>query len=140
MRKHGFLAGVCTTLLVLALGTSALAASGKVSFNFASVSLNGETKITAGSDITVANGEKVPGSILYTDAKGGKTNYLPIRAISELLDVDIDYDGATRTVELLRSSLAAHLDGGRLVSRPAGHQRLRGQMDLYEPGGRLPQV
>lgn len=100
MRKNGFLAGVCTTLLVLALGTSALAASGKVSFNFANVSLNGETKITAGSDITVANGEKVPGSILYTDAKGGKTNYLPIRAISELLGVDIDYDGATRTVEL----------------------------------------
>lgn len=60
MRKNGFLAGVCTTLLVLALGTSALAASGKVSFNFANVSLNGETKITAGSNITVANGEKGP--------------------------------------------------------------------------------
>ena len=52
------------------------------------------------SDITVANGEKAPSSILYTDVAGGKTNYLPIRAISELLGISIDYDSATRTVLL----------------------------------------
>lgn len=53
------------------------------------VTLNGEKKISAGSDITVANGEKAPSSILYTDVAGGKTNYLPIRAISELLGISI---------------------------------------------------
>ena len=48
----------------------------------------------------MANGQQVPSSILYTDAIGGKTNYLPIRAISELLGVEIDYDSSTRTVLL----------------------------------------
>ena len=80
--------------------TSAMAASGEVTYNFANVTLNGEKKISAGSDITVANGEKAPSSILYTDVAGGKTNYLPIRAISELLGISIDYDSATRTVLL----------------------------------------
>ena len=99
-KRASFLAGVVSTLLVLALGTTALAASGKVTFSFSNIALNGETKIAAGSTITVANGQKVPGSILYVDEAGGKTNYLPIRAISELLGVDIDYDSATKTVHL----------------------------------------
>lgn len=57
-------------------------------------------RFPAGSDITVANGEKAPSSILYTDVAGGKTNYLPIRAISELLGISIDYDSSTKTVLL----------------------------------------
>lgn len=87
-------------LLVAGCLNTALAASGKVSYNFANVALDGETKITAGADITAANGQKVPGTILFTDAAGGKTNYLPIRAISELLGVEIGYDSATKTVLL----------------------------------------
>ena len=100
--KHtfSFFSGVITVLLVFSCMTTALAASGKLSYNFSNVSLNGERKITAGVDITVANGQKVPSSILYTDAAGGKTNYLPIRAISDLLGVEIGYDSATKTVLL----------------------------------------
>lgn len=102
MKKQlpGFLCGCLTTVTALALGTTVLAASGQVTFNFANVALDGETKITAGSTITAPNGQQVPGSILYTDAAGGKTNYLPIRAISELLDVEVGYDSATKTVLL----------------------------------------
>ena len=77
-----------------------MAAAGKVSYNFVNVALDGTQKITAGQDITAANGQKVPGSILYTDEAGGKTNYLPIRAISELLGVEIGYDSTTKTVLL----------------------------------------
>lgn len=99
-RFSGFLSGCVTTVAALALGTTVLAASGQVTFNFANVSLDGETKITAGATITAANGQQVPSSILYTDAAGGKTNYLPIRAVSELLGVEIDYDSATKTVLL----------------------------------------
>lgn len=99
-RFPSFLAGAATALALTALATSALAASGQVSFNFAGVALDGEMKITAGSDITAPNGQQVPGSILYTDETGGKTNYLPIRTISELLGVDVGYDSATRTVLL----------------------------------------
>ena len=95
-----FFGGIITVFLAFGCLTTALAASGQVSYNFSNVSLNGERKITAGADITVANGQQVPSSILYTDAAGGKTNYLPIRAISELLGVEIGYDSATKTVLL----------------------------------------
>ena len=63
-----FFSGAATALLAVSCLTTALAASGKVSYNFANVALGGETKITAGADITAANGQKVPGTILFTDA------------------------------------------------------------------------
>lgn len=99
-RIPSFLAGVFTTALVLTLTTTALAASGQVSFSFANIALNGETKISAGTTLTAANGQQIPSSILYTDAAGGKTNYLPIRAICDLLGVEIDYDSASKTILL----------------------------------------
>ena len=112
-RIPSFWAGVLTAVLVLTMTTTALAASGQVSFNFANIALNGETKITAGSTITAANGQQVPGSILYTDAAGGKTNYLPIRAVSDLLGVEIGYDSATKTVYLGQQPTAQTAQGSR---------------------------
>ena len=111
MKKQipSFFTGFASAVLLLTLCTTALAASGKVSYNFANVALGGETKITAGADITAANGQKVPGTILFTDAAGGKTNYLPIRAVSELLGVEIGYDSATKTILL----------GGQPAAEPA---------------------
>ena len=99
-RIASFPGGFLAALTLSACLTTALAASGKVSYNFANVALDGTQKITAGQDITAANGQKVPGSILYTDEAGGKTNYLPIRTISELLGTEIGYDSATKTVLL----------------------------------------
>jgi len=99
-RITSFLAGIGTALVLAVCLTTALAASGQISYNFANIALDGTQKITAGQDITATNGQKVPGSILYTDAAGGKTNYLPIRTISELLGVEIGYDSATKTVQL----------------------------------------
>ena len=99
-RIASFSGGFLAALTLSACLTTALAASGKVSYNFANVALDGTQKITAGQDITAANGQKVPGSILYTDEAGGKTNYLPIRTISELLGTEIGYGSATKTVLL----------------------------------------
>ena len=99
-RISSFTSGFFAALALAACLTTALAASGKVSYNFANVALDGTQKITAGQDITAANGQKIPGSILYTDEAGGKTNYLPIRTISELLGVEIGYDSASKTVLL----------------------------------------
>ncbi len=99
-KTSSFFAGMATALLIVSLTTSALAASGNVSFSFANVAVDGKTQITAGSTITAPNGQQIPGSILYTDEAGGKTNYLPIRAISDLLGVEISYDSATKTVYL----------------------------------------
>ena len=106
-RFPSFLAGAAAALALTALATSALAASGQVQFNFAWVALDGEMKITAGSDITAPNGQQVPGSILYTDETGGKTNYLPVRTVSELLGVEVGYDSATRTVLLGEQTVPA---------------------------------
>lgn len=104
MKEHKristFLGGFATSLALTACLTTAMAVSGTVTYNFANVALDGTQKITAGQDISAANGQKVPGSILYIDEAGGKTNYLPIRAISELLGVEIGYDSATKTVLL----------------------------------------
>ena len=96
-RRSAFLSGCLTTLLLLALGTSVLAASGQISFNVCGVAVDGETEITAGSTVTASNGQQIPSSILYTDATGGGTNYLPLRTISELLGVEVGYDAATKT-------------------------------------------
>ena len=106
-RISPFLAGAAAALALSACLTTALAASGKVSYNFANVSLDGTKRITAGQDLTASNGQKIPGSILYTDTAGGKTNYLPIRTISELLGVEIGYDSATQTVLLGKQAAEA---------------------------------
>ena len=121
MKRISFIGGFVTAVLVLAMCTTALAASGKVTFSFANVALNGETRITSGSTITVANGQKVPGSILYVDEAGGKTNYLPIRAISELLGVKIDYDSATKTVHLSTKRWQREVEG-KTISYVCGEE------------------
>ena len=74
MKKHvtSFFAGICAALALGVCLTTALAASGQVSYNFANVSLDGTQKIAAGEAITAANGQKVPSSILYTAEAGGK--------------------------------------------------------------------
>ena len=133
-RIPSYLSGVLTTVLVLTLTTTALAVSGKVTFNFSNVSLHGEQKIVAGADITVANGQKVPSSILYTDVAGGKTNYLPIRAISELLGVEIGYDSATKTVLLNRQSEESNVtDAGSLGE---WQRKFEGNQVWYTTSGR----
>lgn len=92
----GFFAALALSLCL----TTALAASGKVSYNFSNVCLDGGTVIVAGADIAAANGQMIPGSILYTDETGGKTNYLPLRKFSELLGVEVNYDSASKTIYL----------------------------------------
>ena len=99
-RITSFLAGAGAALALSASLTTALAAAGKVSYNFANVAVDGGRVIVAGADITAANGQKIPGTILYTDETGGKTNYLPLRKISELLGVEISYDSAIQTIYL----------------------------------------
>ena len=121
MKRHlaSFLGGAVTALALMACLTTALAASGKVTYNFANVSLNGTTKITAGQDITAANGQKVPGTILYTDAAGGKTNYLPIRTVSELLGVKINYHSDSKTILLGEAPAASEAKPAASTPKPA---------------------
>ncbi len=136
-RKHisTFLSGFVSALALSACLTTALAASGTVSYNFANIALDGIRKITAGEDITAANGQKVPGSILYTDAAGGKTNYLPIRTISDLLGVEIGYDSATKTVHLGKQPIASGKDASAV---PQNAKRGNTALILSHGGTLLP--
>lgn len=134
-RVASFTGGFFAALALSACLTTALAAAGKVSFNFVNVSVNGTREVTAGQDITAANGQKVPGSILYTDEAGGKTNYLPIRTVSELLGVEIGYDSATRTI-LLGQQPAAPAPSAFTAAEMAG--ALRGDAALIRSRGGTP--
>ena len=129
MKKTGhissFLSGAAAALTLSLCLTTALAASGKVSYNFANVALDGGTVIAAGADITAANGQQIPGSILYTDETGGKTNYLPLRKISELLKVEVSYDSAAKTVYLGKQP-----DKSAAESQPAAGENV---IDLRTP-------
>ncbi len=61
--------------------------------NSVNISLNGEKAASSGESYTLQNGTSVPYSILYEG-----TTYLPIRKVSELLNIGIDWDNDTRTV------------------------------------------
>ena len=111
-----FLSGAAAALALSLCLTTALAASGKVSYNFSNVCLDGGTVIVAGADIAAANGQMIPGSILYTDETGGKTNYLPLRKFSELLGVEVNYDSASKTIYL-----------GKMPAKPAAEPAAESQ-------------
>ena len=100
-RVPSFLAGVLTTLLVAAMATTALAASGAISYNGVTVTVGGAAQ--AAGDITTAEGQ-APGSIQFTDAAGNVTHYLPLETIGQLPGVDAVYDPDTKTVKLERGS------------------------------------
>lgn len=136
-RITSFLAGMGTALALTACLTTALAASGKVSYNFANVSVHGTRKITAREDITAANGQKVPGTILYTDAAGGKTNYLPIRSVSELLGVEIQYDSATKTILLGKQPGASPAAAGTASAGVPQNAKLGDKALILSRGGTL---
>lgn len=98
--KLSFFSGVLATILVIAMVTTALAVSGAISYNGVNISVMGEPAVAAGEAYTAENGQKVPSSIRYTDETGGATNYLSVRQIAELLDADLYWDGASKTVRL----------------------------------------
>lgn len=101
MKKSAqFFCGGVTVLVIVGLISTVLAVSGLVSYNEVSLILFEDTKISAGEEMTGQNGQMVPSSITYTDAVGGKTNYLPVRKIAEIFDSPISWDAKTSAVVL----------------------------------------
>lgn len=95
-----FLSGVLATVLTMGCVTTALAASGLVQFSPVGLQLNRKAIFAAGDNVKTESGQSVPSSLLYTDAAGGGTTYLPLRTIADLLDVPITWDGEENTVVL----------------------------------------
>ena len=113
MKKyHSFTAGVVATLMAVSTVGTALAASSRVEYNKAGISLFGENKVLTGESYKAPNGQDVPSVITYVDETGGKTNYLSIRQISELLDAEISWNAKTGNVDIAPAG-----DGSVTVSR-----------------------
>ncbi|WP_300561649.1 hypothetical protein [uncultured Oscillibacter sp.] len=114
-------AGVILTAFLLI--SPAFAAAGQVSFNQAGVRLFGEPKVAVGESYKASNGQEVPSTITYTDAAGGKTNYLSVRQISKLLDAEIAWNAEENAVDI-----APRADGTGWVNL-----ELSGEIKLVRP-------
>lgn len=91
--KKGFISGVLVTLIFCAMVASATATSGtfmkELLYRDIKVSLNGDIL-----DLKDANGESVEPFVV------NGTNYVPVRAISQILGLDVAWDGKNSTVVL----------------------------------------
>lgn len=100
-RMKGFVAGLLVAVLALGLIGTAAATIGKrtveVDYTDIKIELNGE-KVTP----VDANGNAVEPFAI------NGTTYLPVRAVSNALGLDVGWDGATSTVKLENKALAAH--------------------------------
>ena len=95
-----FLSGVVSCTLVLGLVTTALAATGNVSFGRVNVRLNSKEVFAQGDELRTDAGRAIPSSITYTDETGGDTTYVPLSYLSRLLDTQVGWDQASKTVKL----------------------------------------
>lgn len=106
MKKQvpAFLAGVLTAVLAFSLGTAALAmtgAVGTVEFNTVGLIQGEEQVFCRGEDYLLDNGNLVPTSILFTDATGGSTTYLPVRRMAQLFGTEIIWNGPDGNIEIV---------------------------------------
>ena len=79
-----FLSGVVSCTLVLGLATTALAATGNMSFGRVNVRLNSEEVFAQGEELRTDAGQAIPSSITYTDETGGDTTYVPLKAVGSV--------------------------------------------------------
>ena len=100
LNLRSFFAGLLTATLLFAVITTALAASGSITYNGINLTVDGKTILSKGEYLELASGEKVPSSILYVDQAGGGTTYLPMRYLAELLGMSVTWDQATGTTDL----------------------------------------
>ena len=99
-RNRRVLLGIGSVLSVLLLTSTAFAAAGQVSFNQVAVRLFGDTIVEAGESFRASNGQEVPSVITYTDAAGGKTNYVSLSRMSDLLDMEVAWNAEKNSVDI----------------------------------------
>ena len=103
-RGSSFFAGAVSTFLALSIGVTFANASelfsGKTLYNQTGIAVFGTETIKKGEAFRAPNGQDVPSVITYVDETGGKTNYLSIRQISELLDASVGWNAATNSVDI----------------------------------------
>ncbi len=94
----GFIIGFVFACIAL-VPMTAMADNVQAYFNTANITVNGQNSVKQGESYTLTNGDAVPFSINY---KG--TTYLPVRKISDLLGISVNYDNATKTIKIVSNS------------------------------------
>lgn len=94
----GFLCAVL--IIALAAGVLAVAVRGTITTAGPSVKVDGTYAVFGPGTFRLDNGCDAPSSLSYRDEKGGGTTYIPLRKISEVLGVKVEWDQATQTVIL----------------------------------------
>ena len=95
-----FVAGMLAMLMITTLIAPALAAAGGVEFNRVGIRVLKQQKVEPGETYVAPNGQEVPSTITYTDIAGGKTNYVSVRHLSELIDADISWNEHENSVDV----------------------------------------
>ena len=103
--KKKLTAILCTSLAVLmlsSLSAPVLAADygGKVAYDQAGILRFGVEKVKPGQSYLAPDGQSVPSVITYTDPSGGKTNYLPVQLLAELVDVPVTWNAWQKSVSI----------------------------------------
>lgn len=99
-RFPAFAGGMLAMAMLVTLAEPVSAAGEKIAYNQVGIRVLREQQVKAGETWTASNGQKVPSTITYTDAAGGKTNYIAASRLSELLDADISWDEETNSVDI----------------------------------------
>lgn len=102
-----FLSGILVGVLLTACITGAVAVGGSLREGNTAVVVNGSVLLAAGSTVQGNNGAPIPSTVLYTDALGGITHYVPVRAFSEALGMDVVWNSGTKAVEITAAGDAA---------------------------------
>lgn len=99
-RLTTFAAGMAAMAVVFTTVVPASASGNQIAYNQVGIRTFGVQRIMPGETYTAPNGQKVPSSITYTDAVGGKTNYLPVQQIAGLLDASIGWNAEANSVDI----------------------------------------
>lgn len=99
-RLSTFAAGMLAMAMLGTLAEPVSAAGEKFACNQVGIRIMREQQVKAGETWTAPNGQQVPSTITYTDAAGGRTNYIAVSRLSELLDADVSWDEETGSVDI----------------------------------------
>lgn len=112
---RSYAAGIASSALLLGLVTPALAdVAGRMTQNQVNIIANGATISSAGQNYTLESGNEVPSSITFTDSSGRGTVYLPIRRVSQILGVEIGWDGDKNAVVIGESENSTTYQQGNI--------------------------
>ncbi|GAB1360366.1 hypothetical protein MASR1M31_21710 [Porphyromonadaceae bacterium] len=80
-----------------------------VAINDVNVMVNGKMAGASGEDFSLENGTLVPNSIIYNG-----TTYLPIRKVAEMLGKEVTWDGTTKRVGIVNSSITEPIESAEI--------------------------